>query len=143
MKSIHPYLTFSGNCKQVMKFYQSCLGGKLSLQYVGDTDLAENLPAKMKNCILQAILKTDNLMLYGTDMTGDNGLLKGNNISLLLHCKTENEIKGYYKSLSRSGKQTHPLKETYHGNIFGGLTDKFGNHWLLSYEKKQRRKVLS
>lgn len=137
MKSIHSYLTFDGNCRQAMKFYQSCLGGELSLQYVGDTPLAANMPVKMKKCILQAVLKTGTLVLLGSDMVDESGLLKGNNISLLLKCKTENEIRSCYKNLSRSGKQTHPLKPTYIGGIFGGLTDKYGNQWLLSYEKNK------
>ena len=26
-----------------------------------------------------------------------------------------------------------PLADTFWGELFGMLTDKFGNHWLLSY----------
>lgn len=139
MKSIHSYLTFGGNCRQAMKFYQSCLGGALSLQYVGDTPQAANMPAKMKKCILQAVLKTDTLMLFGSDMVYESGLLKGNNISLLLNCRTENEIRDYYNKLARSGRQTHPLKQTSAGAISGGLIDKFGNYWLFAYEKTRKK----
>ncbi len=139
MKSIHSYLSFGGNCRQAMKFYQSCLGGELSFQYVGDTPLAAKMPARMKKCILQAILRSDTLTLFGSDMVADSGLIQGNSISLLLNCRTQTEIRTCYKNLSQSGRQTHPLKQTYSGAIFGGLTDRFGNHWLLSYEKKLKK----
>jgi PhnB protein len=30
-------------------------------------------------------------------------------------------------------KAIHPLADTFWGELFGMLTDKFDNHWLLSY----------
>ena len=45
-----------------------------------------------------------------------------------------------YKKLSKDGEQTHPLENTFWGALFGGLTDKYGNHWLLNYDKKREPK---
>jgi PhnB protein len=68
-------------------------------------------------------------------MVGDNGLVRGNSVSLMLNCSSEEEIKECYQKLSAGGQQTHPLELTFWGALFGNLTDKYGNHWLLHYQK--------
>lgn len=136
MKTLSAYLTFSGNCKEAMTFYQKCLGGKLIFQTVGESQLSEKMPKKMKACILHSTLANSSLLLMGSDMVSEIGLIKGNAVSLTLNCNSEKEIRSCYKKLSAGGQATHPLKETFWGALFGGLTDKFENHWLLSFEKK-------
>lgn len=135
MKSIYSYLTFNGNCREAMTFYQKCLGGKLNFQTIGESPLADKMPKKMKNCILHSTLSNGNLVLLGSDMVSEKGLLKGNAVSLTLNCTSENEIRDCYKKLSRDGDSVHPLEETFWGGLFGGLTDKYGNNWLLHYQK--------
>jgi PhnB protein len=118
-----------------MKFYQQCLGGELTFQTVGESPLSEKMPRKMKNCILHATLTKDNFVLMGSDMVSDKGLSKGNTISLSLHCNSEEEIKNCYAKLSKEGLQNQPLEDSFWGALFGDLTDKFGNHWILSFNK--------
>ena len=130
------YLTFNGNCREAMTFYKECLGGELTFQTIGESLRSKKMPERMKNCILQATLTKGSLILMGSDMVGENGLIKGNSVSLLLNCKSAKEIKTYYKKLSLGGKANHSVGETFFGALFGGLTDKFGNHWLLNYKKR-------
>lgn len=139
MTQINSYLTFSGNCREAMTFYKECLGGGLIFQTVGESPLSSKMPSKMKNCILHATLTKNDLVLTGSDMVPESGLIKGNAVSLLLDCDSEEEIKTFYKKLSKSGKADHPLEETFWGALFGDLTDKFGNHWLLNYNRKQKQ----
>lgn len=136
MKLIHAYLTFDGNCREAMQFYQRCLGGVLRLQTVGASPLSEKLPSVMKKCILHAELKNDNLLIYGSDMVEGHGLIKGNAVSLALNCTSEQEIRACYKSLSNGGRQTHPLSTTFENALFGGLQDRFGHNWILNFSKK-------
>lgn len=135
MYSIQAYLTFDGNCREAMTFYQKCLGGKLSFQTLGESPLSERMPRKMKDCILHSTLSNGTLVLMGSDMVSENGLIKGNAVSLTLNCVTEKEIRSCYKKLSAGGVATHPLEVSFRGALFGGLTDKYGNHWLLNYTK--------
>lgn len=136
MSTINPYLTFNGNCREAMTFYQKCLGGKLSFQTIGETTLSEKMPARMKKTILHAALKKEQFVLMGSDMVDEKGLFKGNAVSLFINCATEKEIILLYKKLSKGGEQTCPLKKTFWNALFGGLTDKYGNHWLLTYTDK-------
>jgi PhnB protein len=125
MKFVTPYLTFNGNCRQAMSFYQKCLGGELFFQTVGESLFAEKMPKKMKDCILHATLTNGPLLLLmGSDMVGESGLIKGNAVSLALNCSGEKEIKTLYKKLSSGGRAVHPLEDTFWGALFGTLTDK-------------------
>lgn len=139
MTNIYAYLTFNGNCREAMTFYKNCLGGKLVLQTIGESPVAEKLPAKMKKNILHSTLTKDGLVLMASDMVSEQGLVKGNAVSLMLHCASEKEIKTLYKKLSDGGKETHPLENTFWGALFGDLTDKYGNQWLLHYDKKSKK----
>ena len=91
----------------------------------------------MKELILHSTLINGTLLLMGSDMVGDDGLIKGNAVSLSLNCTSDEQIKTCYAKLSAGGKATHPLEETFWGATFGDLTDKYGNHWLLNFEKKK------
>lgn len=135
MIQINPYLTFNGNCREAMMFYKSCLGGELTIQTVGDSPLSKKMPKKMKDCILHAALINGSFVLKGTDMVSFNGLIKGNNVSLSLKCMSLEHIENCFNKLSEGGKVEHPLENSFWGALFGDLTDKYGNHWLLSYKK--------
>lgn len=133
---IHSYLTFDGNCSEAMAFYKACLGGELSLQTVGESPLSQKMPSKMKDCILHATLTKGALVLMGSDMVPPSGLLKGNAVSLSLSCNSEEDIYTCYQKLAAGGTADHPIEVSFWGALFGDLTDKYGNHWLLSYERK-------
>lgn len=137
--SIHCYLTFNGNCRKAMSFYKKCLGGKLTFQTIGESPLSEKMPQQMKDCILHATLARGPLLLMGSDMVSNTGLIKGNAISLSLECDNAKELKSSYKKLSAGGKSTHPIEETFFGALLGSLTDKFGNNWLLYCNKNKNK----
>ena len=137
MSQINAYLTFNGNCRQAMNFYKEVLDGELSLQTIGESPMADKMPSKMKDCILHSQLTKGDLILMGSDMVCEQGLLKGKSVTLMLACNSEEEIKNCYEKLSAQGKATHPLENTFWGALFGGLTDRFGNHWLLNFEKSE------
>lgn len=135
MTNINSYLTFNGNCREAMTFYAACLGGELTFQTIGESPIAANMPAQMKDSILHAALINGGVIIMASDMVGESGLTKGNAVSLILNCSSEEEIKSCYEKLSADGNANHPLEDTFWGAVFGDLTDKFGNHWLLNYTK--------
>ena len=137
MTHIRAYLTFNGNCREAMTFYQQCLGGDLNLQTIKDSPMAEQLPDTMRDCILHSTLTNGNFILMGSDMVGADGLQKGNAISLLIDCNTEEELREYYNSLSVNGTATHPIENTFWGALFGGLTDQYGHHLLLHFQQSK------
>ncbi len=135
MKGITSYLSFDGNCREAMTFYRDCLGGKLELQTVGESAMSEKMPERMKESILHATLTKKGFQLLGSDLVSNDGLMRGNAVSLMLRFSTKKEIHATYEKLSRGGKATYPLEINFWGALFGGLTDKYGVHWLLHYHQ--------
>ena len=135
MTTINSYLTFNGNCREAMTFYKQCLGGELSFQTIGQSPLSDKMPLQMKESILHATLINGSLVIMASDMGSEKGIIKGNSVSLMLNCSSEKEIRTYYKKLSSGGNADHPLEDTFWGSLFGDLTDKYGNHWLLNFTK--------
>ncbi len=140
MAQINSYLTFDGNCREAMNFYKECLGGELTLQTIGESPLSEKMPPPMQACILHATLVRENMVLMATDMVGENGLVKGNSVSMVLNCSSEKEVRTSYEKLAAGGKATHPLELTFWGALFGDLTDRYGNNWLLHFDKTEVEK---
>ncbi|WP_090766088.1 VOC family protein [Pedobacter soli] len=136
MAHINSYLTFNGNCREAMIFYQDCLGGELTLQTIGESPIAAKLPNYLEQSILHAVLAKDNLVIMATDMVEEVGLIKGNAISMMLNCNSEEEAHQFYNKLAQGGKAVHPLQETFWGAIFGDLTDRYGNNWLINYDNQ-------
>ena len=136
MAQINSYLTFGGNCREAMNFYQSCLGGELYFQTVGESPMVEQIPVQMRDKILHSTLTKGALVLMASDMTPQSGLHVGNAVSLMLECESEEQIRECYYKLTEGGQATHPLEESFWGALFGGLTDRYGNNWLLNFNRE-------
>jgi PhnB protein len=132
MIQINAYLSFPGNCREAMEFYQKCFGGELTLQTVEDSPMADQWPAQVQQNILHATLLKDSMMLMASDMGGPGELIRGNTVSLSLTCSNLMEIKSCYAYLAAGGQRTRPLHEFFGGTI-GMLTDRYGMNWLLYY----------
>ena len=130
MNQIITYLTFSGNCQEAMKFYQACLGGVLEFQFLKETPEGEKFPEDYKKLVVNASLKKDHMVLMGTDLR-DHQVVNGNNVSILLSSKDKVQLRTQYVNLVKDGIPTHPLETTNKGDLFGGLTDKYGHQWLF------------
>lgn len=140
MSKLNTYLTFNGNCREAMSFYQACLNGELVFQAIGDSPLADKMPRAMKKRILHSTLTREGITIMGSDMVGEKGLLKGNTVSLMLDCSSEEEARSCYEKLSEGGEATHPLHISFWGALFGDLTDKYGNQWLLHFDDRKDKR---
>ncbi|GLU56878.1 VOC family protein [Dyadobacter frigoris] len=135
MAQINAYLTFAGKCREAMTFYRECLGGELEFIVIEDSPMAGHFPAELQKSILHSSLAKGNLILLATDMTGPDGMVKGNNVSLSVTCDSEAEMNDYFSALSAGGKVTYPLEDFFAGRM-GSLVDKFGMYWSVYYDKK-------
>lgn len=129
MNQIVAYLTFNGNCREAMEFYQQCLGGELRVQTLEDTPLGERFPKRFKGYVVTASLTGDNMRLLATDML-DRGLVRGNSMSVLLDVADWEIMEEYYNRLKEGSLEAH-MDRTHWGDFFGGLVDKYGTQWLF------------
>jgi PhnB protein len=136
MASLAPYLNFAGNCREVLTFYHSCLGGELSLMRAGDSPMAEHLPVEVHDQILHGSLTGGALTLLGADaMDTRRALEPGNNVSLCLNCNSDEEITTLFARLSEGGTVMDPLADAFWGGKFGSLIDRYGMDWMFNFDK--------
>ncbi len=95
-----------------MKFYQECLGGDLVIQSIGESPMADQLPDWMKSYVLHSTLTTGGVVIMGSDMT-NGGLIHGNNISLLLNCSSEEQIRECFERLSEEERRQARSKKRF------------------------------
>lgn len=121
-----------------MTFYKECLGGELFLLTVGDSPLADQMPADARESILHSTLTNGALVLKACDMARGH-VIKGPSFSLMLECSSEEEINRFFSALSAGGEVSDPLSVKFWGSTFGEVTDKYGNNWMLTYENTMHR----
>ncbi|GAA3935635.1 VOC family protein [Hymenobacter algoricola] len=131
-----PYLTFNGNCREAMTFYQQCLGGELMVQSIAGTPAAEHVAPDALQNVLHSMLTTADLVLMASD-SGLGPAAKGDMVSLSINCHSPEEIQHLFSLLSADGTVTMALQDTFWGATFGMLADRFGIDWMLNYDKPQ------
>lgn len=127
---LNPYLSFAGNARQAMQFYQSVFGGDLTLSTFGAYGSTEGGIADQ---IMHAVLVTDRgFTLMASDTPpGTKDVTTGNNIVVSLSGDDGDDLRGYWEKLSRSGKVSMPLEKQVWGDEYGACTDQFGIEWMV------------
>ena len=144
MKNLAPYLMFNGDCEEAMNFYKNCFGGEIGyMGRYGDSPM--NVPESQKNKIMHVEFKFQGGSLMASDHVEGVGFTtgsKGANIHLSLGFDTVTEMEEAFNKLKEGGKVTMALNDTFWGDRFGMLEDKFGFNWMFSCapEKKEKKK---
>jgi PhnB protein len=136
MKGINVYLTFDGNCREAMQFYQSCLGGELHIAPFSDAP--HEFPPEQRNYVMHANLAFGPHSLMASDTMPGQPVNVGTNYSVCIQCESLEEIERFFAALSNKGTFTMPLQDTFWGARFGMLTDQFGIQWMLNFEKPKQ-----
>jgi PhnB protein len=132
MTKLTPYLLFDGTCGDAMKFYQSCLGGELSLTRVKDTPAKEQMPAVQHQKVLNAHLSSGQMELSASDWLAPNeNPVRGNTVCMFINGGTRADLSSLFEKLSEGANVTNPLQPTFFG-IYGALNDRFGVRWMFA-----------
>jgi PhnB protein len=140
MIHLTPFLLFDGNCAEAMAFYQSCLGGELTLLKLGDTPMKDQVPPKLHGRITYARLKSDAIDFSATDWLHPTRMpKKGNTVAIYLSEGTYSELKTIFDRLAVGAeKETlDDLRDMPFGS-YGHLADQFGVHWFFKGERKEK-----
>jgi PhnB protein len=135
MASLNPYLAFDGDCRRAMEFYKECLGGDLRIMTVGESPMGSQVPPEARGKIMHASLGSGAITIMASDNLQGPELTRGDDVSLMLLCSSEKEIKELFPKLSAGGKIGTDLKEEFWGAIYGDFTDKFGVRWMMNFDK--------
>lgn len=126
---LNPYITFAGDARQALEFYQEVFGGTLALNTYAEFGQKDT---PMADKIMHGMLETaDDLTLMAADTpTGDHK--PGNNIAVSLSGDDESELRGYWDKLSEGATVTVPMDKQMWGDVFGMCTDRFGITWMVN-----------
>ncbi|KAJ3254988.1 hypothetical protein HK103_006690 [Boothiomyces macroporosus] len=136
MVKLHPYISFKGNAREAMKFYQGILGGELKITTYKDLNCAQD--PKDENLVMHSVLETPSGLGFMASDTPDGMEFKPgkNNFSMSLSGEDEKPLRDYFEKLSAGGKVTVPLAKAMWNDIFGMLVDKFGITWIVNITVK-------
>lgn len=139
MINLTPFLLFDGNCAEAMRFYQSCVGGELSLVRIGETPMKANAPAALHDKVANAHLKSGNIEFSATDWMHPSRTPKtGNTVCLYLNGGRYEELRVIFDRLSEGADRAllDDLRDMPFGT-YGHLADKFGVHWFFRGDKRE------
>jgi PhnB protein len=79
------------------------------------------------------MLKSNSLILMGTDVTGPDVLSSGNDVALALHGTEIESMKNLFLKLSLNGEILEQWSLKPWGDYFGMIRDRFGKRWMLNF----------
>ncbi len=137
MPNLTPFLLFDGNCAEAMSFYQSCLGGELTLTRVKDTPMKVQYGPEQQDKIIYAQLNLGEVEISATDwLHATRKPRQGNTVALRLHGATYPELRAIFDKLAVGADPSllDDLRDLPFGS-YGHLADKFGVHWFFQGEQ--------
>ncbi|SFG75292.1 VOC family protein [Pedobacter insulae] len=144
MATTNTYLNFNGNCEEAFTFYKAVFGGEFN--YIGRFNEMPPQEGNMMseedgNRIMHVSLPIGTSILMGSDTGGEwaSSYVPGNNFSVSITADSKEEADRLFKGLAESGNVTMPLSDTFWGDYFGMLTDKFGIGWMISFNENAQK----
>jgi PhnB protein len=133
--AINVYINFDGNCREAVEFYANIFETEpTQLMTYGEIPPDPNfvLPEQAKNLIMHTRLNLSDSVVMFSDVFPGSPFISGNNISLAVVSKNQDEIKSLFNKLKEDGTVGMEIQKTFWSDCYGSLTDKFGIEWQLS-----------
>lgn len=140
---VNPYLNFNGNTEEVFNFYKSIFGGEfVAVMRFKDLPAGENLEDGCAdgitddegNKIMHIALNIGSTTLMGTDVPASMEAVKfGTNVSLCISADNKADADRFFAGLSEGGTIQMPMQDTFWGDYYGMLTDKYATQWMISF----------
>ncbi|MGW0969635.1 VOC family protein [Streptomyces sp. NPDC002516] len=128
---LNPYISFSGDARQALTFYQEVFGGELAIHEFGA--FGSEAPPGFEDKVMHGALEAPNgFALMGADVPPGMERQVGNNFAVSLSGEDAGELSGYWAKLSAGGEVTVPLEKQMWGDTFGMCTDRFGVQWMVN-----------
>ena len=137
--NLTPFLLFDGNCAEAMAFYQSCLGGELTITKVSDTPMKAQMPPAQHHKVAFANLKSGIMEFSATDWLHATRTPKpGNTVALYIRAGKYSELREVFDKLAVGANKEllDDLRDMPFGS-YGHLADKYGVHWFFQGVKSE------
>lgn len=136
----YPYLNFPGTTEAAMRFYEKCLGGKLTeIHRFGTMPGAEQMPEAARNLVMHVGLELPGgFMVMASDRVEGLGPphVQGTNLAISVHPSSRAEADRVFAALAEGAEVTMPIADQFWGDYYGSLTDRFGVQWMVNFNAK-------
>lgn len=119
------FITFSGNCRKALTFYQTCFGGVLHFETF---DRALHGYTEMP--IVSGSLISDSIAIHGSDLVHNEGRQTGNYLSVFLQCKDIDTRKMLIEKLQSDKKSQSTINHEEQNLI--EVIDDFDVRWVIA-----------
>lgn len=128
---LNPYLHFRDSAREAMTFYQSVLGGDLTLTSFAEAGMPVGSAEGSR--IMHGHLRTESgVNLMGADTPDSMEVDSIGGITMSLSGDDDATLTGYWEALSAGGTVDLPFERAPWGAKFGQCTDRFGVPWLIN-----------
>lgn len=129
-----PYLRFAGDAREAMEFYNSALGGELSMMTFQE-GMNDGNPATADLIMHSSLFIERGIHLMASDSTPEMNIGGNGVISLSSDATDEADnavLTKWWEALSAGASVEMPLEKAPWGDSFGQLRDKFGVVWMFN-----------
>ena len=129
---INPYLSFDGQCRAALEFYERCLGGKIVyLMTYAQSPMAAQVPPEWVKRIYHATFSFGDQTIGAADAP-PGGYRRPQGFSLTIEIDAAAEAERLFEALAQNGTVQMPIQETSWASRFAVLTDQFGTPWMIN-----------
>lgn len=122
--SLQPYISFKGQAREAMAFYQSVFGGRADIVTFGEFGMPD---APADGVMHSALVIDDKTLIMGSDAMEETPA----GIALSLSGSGD-ELRELFVKLADGATGVHELKTEQWGAEYGELVDKFGVRWMFN-----------
>ncbi|MHC5906542.1 VOC family protein [Streptomyces sp. S6] len=128
---LNPYLSFTGEARQALEFYERVFGGTLTLNTYGS--FGQEAGTDFTDKIMHGMLETPaGFTLMAADSPPGMPQSAGHRDSISLSGDDDADLRGWWEQLSDGGSVAVPLDKQMWGDVFGMCTDRFGVPWMVN-----------
>jgi PhnB protein len=130
---MHTYVNFAGRCAEAFRFYESHLGGRISMMMThGQAPDETRTRPEWKDAVLHARIAVGGTELMGADIPAAEPMRSA---YLSLSVDSDAEAERIFSALSDGGEVFMSLQETFFASRFAQLRDRFGINWMIMHER--------
>jgi PhnB protein len=129
---VTPYITFNGNCKEAMSFYQTVFNAEIKTSIPYGEYVPEGIgtmPENLSDWVMHAEMEICGTNFWFADET--QPVSCGNMIKLTATVPVAKIGQEYFDLLKLDGDIILPPTETYYSNFHTAVVDKYGVCWNI------------
>jgi PhnB protein len=123
-----PYISFAGNAREALNFYQTVFGGKVEISTFGDF----NVPDAPADGVMHGALTTDEFAVWGSDAMLTGVLDDANRIRIAIAGDDLETLSVSFAALTQGGKVVQALEKQIWGDTYGEVVDQYGVAWMFN-----------